>query len=205
MGINTENIKPKIIKDQDEEKLNILFVGRFSEKKGVEILIESIYNVKQRLPEKKIKLVLAGDGDQKKIYEKLIKKYNLDLTVEIIGFVDEVRKYELLYRTDLLVVPSIESKDGDIEGLPVVILEGLYCKAIVVASQYTNAQEVIKDSEDGFIIKELNSTSLAEKIIHINNLDEKVLNKIKLNAFNKARKYDSVNNAKEFFEFLNVS
>ena len=205
MGINTENIKPKIIKDQNEEKLNILFVGRFSEKKGVEILIESIYNVKQKLPEKKIKLVLAGDGDQKKIYEKLIKKYNLDLTVEIIGFVDEVRKYELLYRTDLLVVPSIESKDGDIEGLPVVILEGLYCKAIVVASQYTNAQEVIKDSEDGFIIKELNSTSLAEKIIHINNLDEKVLNKIKLNAFNKAKKYDSINNAKEFFEFLNVS
>ena len=205
MGINTENIKPKIIKDQDEEELNILFVGRFSEKKGVEILIESIYNVKQRLPEKKIKLVLAGDGDQKKIYEKLIKKYNLDLTVEIIGFVDEVRKYELLYRTDLLVVPSVESKDGDIEGLPVVILEGLYCKAIVIASQYTNAQEVINDSEDGFIIKELNSTSLAEKIIHINNLDEKVLNKIKLNAFNKARKYDSINNAKEFFEFLNVS
>ena len=161
--------------------------------------------MKQRLPEKKIKLVLAGDGDQKKIYEKLIKKYNLDLTVEIIGFVDEVRKYELLYRTDLLVVPSVESKDGDIEGLPVVILEGLYCKAIVIASQYTNAQEVINDSEDGFIIKELNSTSLAEKIIHINNLDEKVLNKIKLNAFNKARKYDSINNAKEFFEFLNVS
>ena len=52
MGINTENIKPKIIKDQNEEKLNILFVGRFSEKKGVEILIESIYNVKQKLPEK---------------------------------------------------------------------------------------------------------------------------------------------------------
>ena len=70
----------------------------------------------------------------------------------------KLEKYELLHRTDLLVVPSIESKDGDIEGLPVVILEGLYCKAIVVASQYTNAQEIIEDSKDGFIIKDLNST-----------------------------------------------
>ena len=90
MGINTENIKPKIIKDQNEEKLNILFVGRFSEKKS-EILIESIYNVKQKLPEKN-KISFSWWWRSKKIYEKLIKKYNLDLTVEIIGFVDEVRK-----------------------------------------------------------------------------------------------------------------
>ena len=46
----------------------------------------------KKLPEQKIKLTLAGDGDQKDIYEQLIEKYNLDLTVEIIGFVDEIRK-----------------------------------------------------------------------------------------------------------------
>ena len=205
MGINTENINRKITRNPKKETLNILFVGRFSEKKGVKILIESIYNVKQKLPEQKIKLTLAGEGDQKEIYKQLIEKYNLDLTVEIIGFVDEIEKYELLHSTDLLVVPSIESRDGDIEGLPVVILEGLYCKAIVLASKYTNAQEIIEDSKDGFIIKNLNSDSLAEKIIHINNLDEKILNKIRLNAFNKATKYDSKNNAKEFFEFLTIS
>ena len=205
MGINTENINRKIRRNPDKEKLNILFVGRFSEKKGVNILIESIYNVKQKLPEQKIKLTLAGDGDQIDIYEQLIEKYNLDLTVEIIGFVDEIEKYELLHSTDLLVVPSIESRDGDIEGLPVVILEGLYCRAIVLASKYTNAQEIIEDSKDGFIIKDLNSDSLAEEIIHINNLDEKILNKIRLNAFNKAIQYNSKNNAKEFFEFLTIS
>ena len=37
MGINTENINRKIRRNPDKEKLNILFVGRFSEKK------ESIY------------------------------------------------------------------------------------------------------------------------------------------------------------------
>ena len=54
----------------------------------------------------------------------------------------------------------------------------------------------------GLLSKILIQHSLAEEIIHINNLDEKILNKIKLNAFNKAIKYDSKNNAKEFFEFL---
>ena len=100
MGINTENINRKIRRNPDKEKLNILFVGRFSEKKGVNILIESIYNVKQKLPEQKIKLTLAGDGDQIDIYEQLIEKYNLDLTVEIIGFVDEIESMSL-HSTDL--------------------------------------------------------------------------------------------------------
>ena len=56
MGINTENINRKIIRNPDKEKLNILFVGRFSEKKGVNILIESIYNVKQKITRTKNKI-----------------------------------------------------------------------------------------------------------------------------------------------------
>ena len=52
MGINTENIKPKIRKYQDEEKIKYIIRWKIFREKGVEILIESIYNVKQKLPEK---------------------------------------------------------------------------------------------------------------------------------------------------------
>ena len=48
------------------------------------------------------------------------------------------------------------------------------------------------------------STQILCEIIHINNLDEKILNKIRLNAFNKAIQYNSKNNAK-IFQFLTIS
>ena len=46
---------------------------------------------------------------------------------------------------DLLVIPSITSKDGYVEGLPVVILEGMYSGTVCIASSYTNAEDIIDD------------------------------------------------------------
>ena len=80
---------------------------------------------------------------------------------------------------DLLVIPSITSKDGYVEGLPVVILEGMYSGTVCIASSYTNAEDIIDDGVNGFILNEVNVSSLSKKIRNVLDLDAKSLDSIK--------------------------
>ena len=202
MGLNTKNVNLSKNENLNSDQINILFLGRFSKKKGVHLLIKSIYKISNELPEKKIKLILAGDGEEKDEYKSLINKYNLSSYVKFIGFIDEENKYGIINDSDLLIVPSIETKSGDIEGLPVVILEGLYCGKIVITSTYTNAQEIIKDYYNGFIVEDLNVDSLTNKIIDVINLDPKLKKTIQLNAKKLGERFNSENNAKEFYNSM---
>ena len=202
MGLNTNNVSLSKNKSFKNDQINILFLGRFSKKKGVHLLIKSIYKISNELPEKKIKLTLAGDGEEKDEYKSLINKYKLSSYVKFIGFIDEENKYVVINDSDILIVPSIQTKSGDIEGLPVVILEGLYCEKIVIASTYTNAQEIIKDSYNGFIVENLNVDSLTNKIIEVINLDPKLKKTIQRNAKKSGERFNSENNAKEFYNSM---
>ena len=92
---------------------------------------------------------------------------------------------------DLLVIPSITSKDGYVEGLPVVILEGMYSGTVCIASSYTNAEDIIDDGVNGFILNEVNISSLSKKIRNVLDLDAKSLDSIKKNSAERAKEFNS--------------
>ena len=201
MGINTHQIiKSEIHKKSHVKK--ILFIGRFSEKKGVEILIKAFDILSKKYEPQNLELILAGDGVEKNNYLRLTENLNLQSKIKFIGFVDEDTKYQLLYSSDLLVVPSIKGSNGDVEGLPVVIIEGLYCKLPVLASIDTNAQELITHLENGFIVSEVNPNNLSEQIAQIFELRSDELLSICDAGYETATKFDSQNNARSFYELL---
>ena len=201
MGINTHQIiKSEIHKKSHVKK--ILFIGRFSEKKGVETLIKAFDILSKKYEPQKLELILAGDGEEKNNYLRLTENLNLQSKIKFIGFVDEDTKYQLLYSSDLLVVPSVKGSNGDVEGLPVVIIEGLYCKLPVLASIDTNAQELITHLENGFIVSEVNPNNLSEQIAQIFELRSDELLSICDAGYETATKFDSQNNARSFYELL---
>lgn len=202
MGINSNNISLDTKKNCDKNVFEILFVGRFVEKKGAGILIESIYYLLQKSNSKKIKLIIAGEGKEEEKYKQIIKKFDLDNVVKFVGFLNEKDKYKAIQAADLIVVPSIKSSTFDIEGLPVVVLEGLYCKTPVLASEYTNANEIIEDSVNGFIIKNINQNELAEKIFDIINLDSTTIKEITYKGSRTVKKFSSKENSENFYKFL---
>jgi len=201
MGINTRQIvNTKTHKKSLVKK--ILFIGRFSEKKGVEILIKSFDILTKKYEQQNFELILAGDGEEKDNYLRLTESLNLKSKVKFVGFVGEDTKYQLLYSSDLLVVPSVKGSAGDVEGLPVVIIEGLYCRLPVLASIDTNAQELITHFENGFIVSDLNPYNLSKQIAQIFELSSGELLSISDSGYETAKNYDSQNNARSFYELL---
>tara|TARA_Y100001970_G_scaffold82682_1_gene104659 strand:+ start:8187 stop:9395 length:1209 start_codon:yes stop_codon:yes gene_type:complete len=201
MGLNTnflENIKENKILNSDSTK-NILYVGRFVEKKGVINLIKAFQKIHTEILE--YKLILAGYGHLKFEIENLVKKLKLNEKVVILDKVNENQKKQLFKLSEILVIPSGNQKN-DVEGMPVVILEGLYYEVLVLATKSTFCEQVINNEENGFIINSNEPKELAKKLKKIINIEEKIKIQIKQNAKKSSLGYSSENSSIKYKEFL---
>ncbi len=104
-----------------EDNFVIGHVGRFSKEKNHKKLMEVFSLCKKK--KRNVKLVLCGDGEERRNIEKWIDEYGIQKDVVLLGAIDNV--HEVLQAIDLLVMPSL------FEGLPFSLLEaqaaGLKC------------------------------------------------------------------------------
>jgi len=116
-----------------QSKYTFGFIGRLTKKKGVDFFIAAIRQL--RAQNAKFSAAIAGNGEEM----KNLKKSATGLDIDFLGFVSDHKKTTLFNQTKFLVFPSIISK-GDVEGLPVTLLEALYLGKIVIASKDTNIE-----------------------------------------------------------------
>lgn len=201
MGLNSDEIDSIELEEVSiNDGICILFIGRFIEIKGIEILINSFYQISKTY--EKINLLIAGYGQDEKKYKNMVSKLNLEDKVNFLGKVNEAQKKFLFNKVDLLVIPSVISKNGYVEGLPVILLEGMYSGTLCLASSYTNAEDIIDDGVNGFILSEINVSTLTKKIRDILDLDAKSLDSIRKNSAERAKEFNSKNSAIQFYENL---
>ena len=143
----------------------VLFVGRLTEKKGCEYLIEAMAKVQSELPD--LKLVIIGDGPL---------KYNLEVLAaqklnryEFLGVQppDVVRNW--MNRARLLAAPSVTASQGDSEGLPNVVLEAQAMSLPVISTIHAGIPEAVIHGETGFLSSERDSEGLAQNSLQLLN------------------------------------
>lgn len=84
---------------------NIIFIGRLTKVKRIDLLIEAIKILKER--NQNFNLTLIGDGEMRKKLENLTKEYNLNSNIWFYGkCYDETVNSEFLYNADLCVSPG---------------------------------------------------------------------------------------------------
>jgi len=179
MGIDTKTFSREINSYLRKNKLkvadrkNILFIGRLAEKKGVEYLIRAVKIVTQSI--KKIKIYIVGEGPLKEKLLNLSKELKIENIADFTGPKSGKAKMEFFAMADILVVPSIKTEFGDVEGIPVVLMEGLTSGKAIVASSVGGIPEIITNNINGLLVPEKDFQALAQSII-------KVLNNNKLKA-----------------------
>lgn len=132
-----------------------LFMGRLGKRKGTYDLIEAIKLLKENGI--KGKFLLAGDGEIEEV-NKLIDTYQLHEYVETLGWINGDQKKSLLKTSDLLVLPSYN------EGLPMAILEAMDYGLPIVSTPVGGIPEVIKDDENGYLVKPGDVPQLAARL-----------------------------------------
>ena len=154
-----------------------LFLGRFHEKKGCEIIIDTIYKLNKNFNGFVLMAgPINGTAYEKKIFD-LIKKRRLEKKIIISDIITGDIKWGAIYNSKAMILPS----NG--ENFGVSLIESLSFSKPVLTTNKVNIYNEIKKYKAGLISN--NSTNSFKKIFfEFDNYNVKKLNQMSLNAKN---------------------
>lgn len=74
---------------------------------------------------------------------------------------------DLLNSASILLAPSVVSKDGDQEGIPVGLMEAMAVGLPVVSTYHSGIPELVEDNVSGLLIPERDVDALVDKMIYL--------------------------------------
>ena len=138
----------------------IVCVCRLSPKKGLDIAIRAC--AKLRDNNVKFLFEIAGDGPQRQYLEDLIERLNLADKVKLLGARPNDQLTELLSRASVFLMPCVKTPDGDMDGIPVAMMEAMACNVPVVSTRISGIPELVEDGITGRLAPENNADALAQ-------------------------------------------
>ena len=179
LGLNVYHIPNSIdlyslpTKSDRRYKKQIIFAGRLSLEKGVNVLLDLI----KILPQD-INLIILGSGPKENLLKNL-KKSN----VNYLGYLPKNETISLIRGSDILIQPSL------IEGISSTILEAMACKVPVITTNVGGNKELIEHNQTGILIEPNNSQKLLEEIKKLF-ANHEIKNKLIDSAYTNVQYYD---------------
>jgi len=137
----------------------VVALGRLVEKKGFSYLIQAA----ARVPG--VHVALAGDGDLRAELEAHV--VTTGAPVWLVGALDRESVAAALAAADVVVVPSVVDRAGNVDGLPNVLLEAMAAGRAVIASRVAGIPDVVTDGVDGILVEEKDVAGLAAALARL--------------------------------------
>ena len=163
-----------------EKFKTLLFVHWLSKRKGADMIVPIMNNLKFKI--KNLKLLVVGDGPYKEQLLKEIKDNNLEDYIEIVGVVPNKDLPQYYAQSDIFIMPSME------EGFPHVLLETMAIGVPYVASDVGAVREMSPEIAQRFLVKPHDVEMFAHKIETLLS-DEKTYNDFRKEELEKVKEY----------------
>lgn len=152
----------------------ILYVGKFSYIKGVQILLEAFSKI-----DHDVKLLIIGSEADLNI-EKCIEKYKRKINVYVLKNAPRSVVIQAYSKCKFVVVPSIWP-----DPCPTVALEAMCHKKAIIASKIGGLLDIVKNCRTGLLVPPNDSDSLSTSIMYLldNPLKAKKFGKMGYNTF----------------------
>jgi glycosyltransferase involved in cell wall biosynthesis len=170
-GVDTEQFSPAPERRRIwREKLSIpsqaivgLGVGRMVTKKGFHVLLEVLPEILERVPQ--AHMIFGGEGDRLEEFQKQMSPW-----IDRVHFPGVIYRDTLpdLYRcADFFVLPAVHDSQGNVDGLPNVILEGMASGLPIVASGISGIPLAVNHEREGLLVAEENRPKLSAALHRI--------------------------------------
>jgi len=160
MGVDLENFR--FFERQPKDVTRILSVARLTSKKGHEYAIKAVGKLAKE--NNSVKYIVAGDGKLKGKLESLVSELRIENNVEFLGLTGQEEIRKLYQQAHIFLLPSVVAKDGDQEGIPVVLMEAMAAGLPVISTRHSGIPELVKDGVSGFLVPEKDTDVLSEKL-----------------------------------------
>jgi glycosyltransferase involved in cell wall biosynthesis len=142
---------------------HFLAVNRFTDKKAPHLTILAFRDVVRACPE--ARLLMMGEGPLLEACQQLARALDLDETVQFLGAQPHAEVAAGMARARALVLHSVTTSDGDVEGTPVVVLEAGAAALPVVSTRHAGIQDVVVDGETGILVDERDVDGMARAML----------------------------------------
>jgi len=165
MGIDPQRYDSIQNKIRCSDKIRILSIGRFVEKKGIRYGIEAVGRIIEKHPE--IEYRIIGDGELRNEVELIINQTNLREKVKLLGWKSQEEILTFIKDSDIFLAPSVTSEDFDQEGIPVVLMEAMAMCLPVLSTYHSAIPELVSDGVSGLLVPERDVDSLANSLAYL--------------------------------------
>ncbi|MFA6183997.1 MAG: glycosyltransferase family 4 protein [Parcubacteria group bacterium] len=144
------------IKKELGNKIIISFVGRLYKWKGIEKSIQAIISLPPEI-KNKIVLLIIGDGEDFAYLKEISKK---ETSIKMLGYLSREKAIGILKISDIYIHSAYRGG-----GLSTSLLEAMYCECAIIATPHEGADEVVRNNENGILIKNPDAQEIAQQII----------------------------------------
>jgi len=154
-GVDTKKFVPAATNLDIRNKLNwhdrpvLLTVSRLEERKGHDMLIRALVDIKQRIPN--VLYAIIGGGPQEELLKSLVAKLKLEENVLFMSEISDQAMIECYQQCDIFVLPNRDI-GRNIEGFGIVMLEAQSCGIPVIGGDSGGTPETIDEGNTGFIV-----------------------------------------------------
>lgn len=167
---------------KEENTKTVLAVGRLTNQKGFDMLLEAWIQVNKAKPDWKLKIV--GEGEDRVKLTNFIKENKLNDSVELVGNTDDVGQY--YEQAEIFCLSS------RFEGFGMVLIEALAFGLPVVSFDCDTGPAEVLDGTGSILVPQGDVNQLATSLVSMIN-DEKKRKKISLKSKEKAKIYQPQN------------
>ena len=168
MGVDMTRFSPRPVK-APATPLEIISVARLTEKKGLHVAIEACRQLKEQGVAFRYRIL--GIGPWERRLRTLIEQYQLEDVVEMPGFKPSHEVKEMLDDADVFLLPSVTGADGDMEGIPVALMEAMAVGIPVVSTLHSGIPELVEADKSGWLVPENDACALAQRLAAFSQLD----------------------------------
>jgi glycosyltransferase involved in cell wall biosynthesis len=127
------------------------FVGRFTEQKGIDVLLHAVTEIQNQ--HTVFRVWLVGDGPLRAELEEWVAKENLSSIVQFLGYRSDIPA--ILQASDVFVLPS------RYEAMPISLLEAMAAGLPCVVTNVGDNAKVVEDGITGIVVPPENPEALA--------------------------------------------
>ncbi len=147
-----------------EKKIeNWLSIGRFKEKKGFDDAIKAFSQIVEKYPNQTLRII-GGGGRLKSKMNRLIKELNMEKNIFLLGALPHTEVKQELQHADAFILTSKMAKNGDMEGVPTVLMEAQAVGKPCVSTLHSGIPEVFPECAQSFLAEEKNIDNIVQKI-----------------------------------------
>jgi colanic acid/amylovoran biosynthesis glycosyltransferase len=167
-GIELDKFAPAAAPRTPDGKLRILSSGRLVAKKGFKDLIAACRILADR--DIDLECIIAGSGPLRQQLQKQIDELKLTDRIKLTG--REIKQEDIpafMHTGDVYCLPCVWAEDGDIDGLPQMLMEAMACGLPAISSRLVGIPDLCVHEKTGLLVEPGNVQQIADAILRLHN------------------------------------